>query len=200
MYIVNADQTLSRDTQLAVVSVPPSYTVGFEITPDSSTVASWGSIVHFTTDSDSGDGGRIPGVWFYPGSRRLHVRDGDVGDSNAGCDPAEELPAGQTTTVRIDMKPRSVEVWYNDELKCQASRAGRPSYEQVFVYAGDPWWEPANAQVNGLYMARDHSSSSAPAPSPVGFDTCGGCGDAMSMDSECSESPHTCDFVNACAP
>ena len=56
MYIVNADQTLSRDTQLAVVSVPPSYTVGFEITPDSSTVASWGSIVHFTTDSDSGDG------------------------------------------------------------------------------------------------------------------------------------------------
>ena len=36
--------------------------------------------------------------------------------------------------------------------------------------------------------------------SVVGFDTCGGCGDAMVMRDECSFSPHTCDFRSGCEP
>ena len=36
--------------------------------------------------------------------------------------------------------------------------------------------------------------------SVVGFDTCGGCGDALVMKESCFAEPHTCDFRSGCEP
>ena len=64
----------------------------------------WASIFHFSATGNNccSYGDRIPGVWFYPGTRRLHIRDGSNSEGNAGCDQAEgELPAGVTTEVVV---------------------------------------------------------------------------------------------------
>ena len=99
----------------------------------------------------SADGARIPGIWFHPGTRRLHVRDGHGNDGNAGCDPEEELPANTATTVRVEMRPGFVEVWYNDVLKCTEARGDRQAFDNVVVYAADPWYPPVSASINNLY-------------------------------------------------
>ena len=36
--------------------------------------------------------------------------------------------------------------------------------------------------------------------SAVGFDTCGGCGEALVMKESCLAEPHTCDFRSGCEP
>jgi hypothetical protein len=41
--------------------------------------------VHVTATGDNccAHGDRIPGVWFHPGNRILHIRDGDADDGSA---------------------------------------------------------------------------------------------------------------------
>ena len=92
--------------------------------------------MHFTaTGNDCCDyGDRVPGVWFHPGTRNLHIRDGHGGDGNAGCDPQEELLVGVTTTVRVEMRPGFVEVWFGepgrDVLKCTEPRGDRQAFDK----------------------------------------------------------------------
>ena len=156
-YFINnpsGPQPLRQAGEHAVVSVPADYTIGFEIVPEVEAVASWGSILHLTATGNNccNYGDRIPAVWFHPGSHRLHVRDGHGSDGNAGCDPPDELPARQATVVRIEMRPLSVVVYYNDELKCTQTRGDRRVFDDVVVYASDPWHVPARASINRFYM------------------------------------------------
>ena len=48
---------------------------------------------------------RSPAAWLYPGSTRLHVRQADIANANAGCDPVEGLPLG--TPIRLQIVGRS---------------------------------------------------------------------------------------------
>ena len=92
----------------------------------------------------SADGDRIPGIWFHPGTRRLHVRDGHGNDGNAGCDPEEELPANTATTVRVEMRSRLIEVLLNGRRQCTAVRGDQQAFDSVVVYAADPWYQEAS--------------------------------------------------------
>ena len=156
-YFINnpsGPQPLTQAGEHAVVPVPADYVIGFEITPEEQVVDSWGSILHLTATGTNccNYGDRIPAVWFHPGSHRLHIRDGHGSDGNAGCDPPEELPAGATTSVRIEMRPLSVTVYYGEELRCTQSRGDRQVFEDVVVYAADPWHTPALASINRFYL------------------------------------------------
>jgi hypothetical protein len=73
----------------------------------------WGSIFHFSATGGNccEYGDRVPAVWFYPDSHRLHIVHGGSGDEgNNDCSPQEELPVGVPTTVRIDIRQTHVEV------------------------------------------------------------------------------------------
>ena len=95
----------------------------------------------------------IPGVWFAPGTRELHVVDGDAEDGNSQCNPTESLPPNVVTHVRIEVRSQHVEVWLNDQLRCTADRSGsRRAFTGVTVYASDPYYEPAAASINHFYM------------------------------------------------
>ena len=88
---------------MGTVALPTDYTVAFDITPNGR-AGGWRNIIHVTATGGNccSYGDRIPGVWFYPGTRRLHIRDGSNSEGNAGCDQAEgELPAGVTTEVVV---------------------------------------------------------------------------------------------------
>jgi hypothetical protein len=50
------------------------------------------------------------------------------------------------------MRPLSVVVYYNDELKCTQTRGDRRVFDDVVVYASDPWHVPARASINRFYM------------------------------------------------
>ena len=63
-------------------------------------------------------GDRIPGVWFYPGSHRLHIVHGHRDSGNDDCSPEEELPANRNTHVQIDILQKHVEVQSFDLLCC----------------------------------------------------------------------------------
>ena len=149
---------LVRGTELAAAgwdaSLPVDYSVSLSITPDTEIVSEWANIIHFTsTDSNCCDyGARIPAIWFYGGSRRLHIRDGSPEDGNSGCDPEEELPPLVTTVVLIEMTPSKVEVFLNGVSKCVGKRTGRTPFTNVSVYASDPWHDAAEATIDNIFI------------------------------------------------
>jgi hypothetical protein len=138
----------------AVVDMPIDYEVAFTIVPGPETRDGWASIVHLTATGgnccDYGD--RIPAVWFHPGTRRLHVRDGHGSDGNAGCDPEEELSEGASVPVRIVLRPNQMQVLFGDAVVCEAVRADRTAFEDVSVYAADPWHPSADATIERFYL------------------------------------------------
>ena len=80
-YFIKDDPApINQNMHASNVALPIDYAVAFDLTPTGTEVASWSNIVHFTaTNHDCCNyGDRVPGVWFYPGSRRIHIIDGHV--------------------------------------------------------------------------------------------------------------------------
>ena len=79
-YFINnpsGPQPLAQSGEHAVVPVPADYVIGFEIIPEAEVLDTWGSILHLSATGNNccSYGDRIPGVWFHPGSHRLHRLD-----------------------------------------------------------------------------------------------------------------------------
>merc|ERR1719174_3664993 len=104
---------------------------------------SWSNIIHFTATGKNccGVGDRVPGVWFWPGTFKLHVRDGDKSNGNDGCDPSEALKPLSLSRVRIQLRDKQVAVYVNDAQVCKAARQDRAAYKKAVVYAADPWYQ-----------------------------------------------------------
>jgi hypothetical protein len=103
-------------------------------------------------------GDRIPAIWMYANSHRLHVRDGSTTNGNDGCDPTEELIPGRQTAVRLEIRATSTELFFNGVSKCQSDRDidMRTTHSAVHVWASDPWHTPANAMISNFYMVCDN--------------------------------------------
>merc|ERR1719420_2678957 len=135
---------------MAIINLPLDYAVEFDIKPTAA-AGGWANIIHFTTDSNCcAYGQRIPGVWFYGGTTRLHIRDGRGSNGNDGCDPAEQLPLNEVTNVRMVMTADKLEVFYNGESKCSGDRGDRTNFDGIKVYATDPWHEVAAGSLQNL--------------------------------------------------
>ena len=146
-----ARQIVNGDV-LAVVNLPLDFSVGFDVNPAAS-VGGWGNIIHFSVGGNCcGYGQRIPGVWFYPGNLRLHIRDGSSANGNDGCDPEEELPTNEVTSVRIDMTSAGMEVFYNGVSKCSSDTRDRTNFDNIQIYSSDPWHTAADATIQHLQI------------------------------------------------
>ena len=120
--------TLSKGTELALLpSLPVDYSVSLTIKPGKSKRKSWSSIVHFSaTNQNYGHlGDRVPGIWFYPNSRRLHIIDGHASDANDECPITTELKPGVETQVRVEFSRVSVKVFIDGIVKCRELRKDR---------------------------------------------------------------------------
>ena len=100
----------------------------------------------------------VVAVWFHPGTRKLHIRDGMDGNGNAGCDPilpggSEELPQGQETRIAIAIGANGVDVSLNDVVVCSRQASLRRPWQNVHVFAGDPWHDPADAKISRLVIS-----------------------------------------------
>ena len=96
---------------LATVSIPLDYEIGIDITPGDVIESDWSSIAHFTASNTNccEYGSRIPGIWFWPGTRKVLVVDGhgDNGNSHTGewgCDDdILTLEEGETANLIMRM-------------------------------------------------------------------------------------------------
>ena len=160
LYLITAQQPLAQSTELQSVDIPLDYDVGFTITPSQDTVDGWANIIHVTASGENccDYGDRIPAVWMYANSHRLHVRDGSTTNGNDGCDPTDELTPDVATAVRLEIRATSVELFFNDVSKCQNARdvGARTTHVAAHVYASDPWHAPANAAIENFYMVCDN--------------------------------------------
>ena len=156
---------LKKNTLITTVDVlPVFYTFSFDLTPGPRITKGWSNIVHLTsTNHDCCNyGDRIPSIWFYPGSRRLHIIDGHGGPKVGGngpgaatttggndeCPVPTQLQSGRTVKLRVDMAEHFVRVYYNGQKMCDEPRKGRLPFVDVKVYASDPWYPAADATIS----------------------------------------------------
>ena len=77
--MLGGNGAIKRNTNLKPMDIPLNYEIGLDITPNNNIVrGKYASILHFTATGTNccEYGSRIPGVWFYPGTRKLNVVDG----------------------------------------------------------------------------------------------------------------------------
>ena len=151
-------QTLSNDADgqqvHAMVDLPLDYTISFDLNPNGEIVDPWSSIVHFSATGNNccEYGDRVPAVWFYPGSRRLHIIDGQPSVGNDECVIEEELAQGVNVHIEIAVAAESVVVSIDGVQRCTEEKTDRQTFQNVHVYCSDPWYEPAGATISDLKM------------------------------------------------
>ena len=159
--LLGGDGVITQGTQLANIDIPLDYEIGLDITPTTSLESGWGSIVHFTATGSNccNYGDRIPGVWFWPNTRKLLVVDGHTDNGNShtdewGCDDSVlTLEPNVNYRLRMVFNLYSVSVYVNDQVACDnIPRVDRQVWPNTLVYVGDPWHAPAQASVQNLYF------------------------------------------------
>ena len=66
------------------------------------------------------------------------MRDGDVSDGNAGCDPQDPLKPLTMYRVKIQLRSTQLVVFVNNKRVCSSARGDRAAYKKAIVYAADP--------------------------------------------------------------
>ena len=127
-----------------------NYKLSFEIQP-SGTVDDWGSILHFTTGDDCcALGTRSPGIWFFPDDTNIGFSIGDSTDGNWFVNTNEAIPLGVRTKVSIECNGKDVTITVGENVYPATQPTYRYSGGNLTVYAGDPWWPVANAEIFNL--------------------------------------------------
>ena len=67
------------------------------------------------------------------------MRDGDISNGDAGCNPPEALKPLTLYRIRIQLRDKRVAVYVNDEQMCSQARVDRAAYKKAIVYAADPY-------------------------------------------------------------
>lgn len=152
-YFTASPMEFVQGTEMVPIDIPLDYDVVFTINP-SAPAGGWANIIHITADGGNccDYGQRIPGIWFYGGGTRLHIRDGSTANGNDCCDPEEQLPLNEDTVVKLDINADGIEVFYNDVSKCTGTRGERTAFTAARVFAPDPWHEAAQGTIDDFYL------------------------------------------------
>ena len=142
---------------LAVVpKIDREFIVSFDVKPNS-VATEWRSVVHFTIGSDiQNQGDRVPGVWFHvSGNGGLHIAAPINGDVNRYFD-TKPLALKQWTNVEISQRLEGNVYIYrikiNGEVVFTEKNEQPKSFENVKVYASDPWYPAQDGSIKDLYI------------------------------------------------
>ena len=104
-------------------------------------------------------GDRIPGLWFWPGTRKVLLVDGHTADGNSHTgqwkcdDKLLTLQPNKNYRLRMVFKLKFVSLYVNGAVACkEIPRVDRKEFKDVQVYMSDPWHNPAKASVKNLYF------------------------------------------------
>merc|ERR1711871_89065 len=140
-----------------------NFKMQFSIKPHSRR-GGWQNILHFTANNQNygSHGSRIPAIWFYGSSTRMHIRMGRPHHTNDGCDPGKQLPLGKWTRVSVVLRGRTLSVDYDGKRVCTTNNYyhrdnGR---SRVRLYMADPWYTEADASIRDFtYGKADYGAT-----------------------------------------
>lgn len=126
------------------------YDMTFDIKPTGVT-GGWSNVFHVTADNRNhgSHGSRIPAIWFFDKTTRMHVRQGRPGNVNDGCDSCPALAMGKWSKVGLKLEGSTFSVSVNDKVCCTNANyaSSDPGRTNVKVYVSDPWHHAAKAQL-----------------------------------------------------
>ncbi|GBG24727.1 Hypothetical Protein FCC1311_009452 [Hondaea fermentalgiana] len=142
-----------------MVALEANWFLEFKVTLFAKT-SDWSSVLHLGDENYN----RGPGIWFYPGSSRLHVRTSLVDSRNAGCDPGEHLELGREYHVRLEFLGYTLSVYYDETAVCTQTFLS-PFHVRGAqrLYISDPWYTPAKATVTDVAFGA-LANEATPAP------------------------------------
>jgi hypothetical protein len=118
-------------------------------------VGNWGSLIHFTT---SGNGVRVPAIWFHGNSWKLHMCMATQRSTNDCWNSPAQLPGPRkwNSIVMMQKKDAQGKYWLsyfiNGARKAKRSQTKPRVYKNLIVYSSDPWYASPKAYVRNLKM------------------------------------------------
>lgn len=128
------------------------YRLSFQIQPIRNAHYGWSSILHATIGGNMAkNGDRTPGIFFRPGSFKLHICS-TVGTNKNYCYDSAPLHRYKVYSIVIQQvqKAPSGNLFYyqiiiNNKVVVDVLNVHPVSFKNVKYYASDPWYAPANA-------------------------------------------------------
>ena len=122
----------------------------------------WGSILHVTKGGNNGaHGDRIPGVWFWPNTNKLHITTSLGTNKNYNWN-SKELPTNKDTEVNIKQKAfnccphckchHRFIITIDKKVVLNVYNHSPKTFHNVKVYQGDPWYSAAKAYIRNLQV------------------------------------------------
>jgi hypothetical protein len=145
--------SLTKGNKIGTIIHNGNYKLSFKINVKGVVSSNWGSIIHFTkTGKDCcGFGDRGPAIWFWPNTLKLYII---LGDSTAGGDWGLgnleiNLPNNKESTFMLNCDGSSITVTLNGTEYNATQPSTRPT-GSFDVWAANPWYEAANADLKDL--------------------------------------------------
>jgi hypothetical protein len=145
--------SLRKGNKIGTVIHNGDFELSFKINVKGIVATNWGSILHFTKSGRDccGFGDRAPGIWFYPNTLKLYVILGDAdGGGDWGLRDLEmTLPNNKESSFMLKCSGSSIVVNINGTAFNATQPSSRPK-GSFDVWAADPWYEAANADLKDL--------------------------------------------------
>ena len=155
--------SLKRGNLIALIpQLDKEYLVSFEVKPNLF-LTGWHSVIHFTIDSDiTNYGDRVPGVWFHEdGKGGLHIAAPINGERNLFFN-TKPITVKQWSRVEISQILKDNVYVYairiNGELVFSENNKQAQSFDNVKVYASDPWYDAQDGSIRNLFIINGFSS------------------------------------------
>nr|XP_047137903.1 uncharacterized protein LOC100212432 [Hydra vulgaris] len=132
------------------------YRVSFDVKPNSFSKG-WHNVIHFTVGSDADKyGDRVPGVWFHNnGDGSLHIAAPINGDINRYFDTTP-LPLNDWSHIEISQQLENniyiYKIQLNGENVFSEVNSQPKSFDNVKVYASDPWYLAQDGLIKNLVI------------------------------------------------
>ena len=137
-------------------TLPRGWRVWVEIMP-LGTQKGWSNILHATIGGNLRRyGDRTPGIWFRPGSTKLHICSPVNGNKNFCFDTRRSLPLNKYTKVAVmqtqvgNSSNYMYRVFINNKLVYKVLNKKAGVFRNVKYFVGDPWHAAANAKIKDL--------------------------------------------------
>ena len=163
MLIWNEETKISKGKLVArIPQFDKEYLVSFEVKPNVFS-NQWRSVVHFTIGADNTSyGDRVPGIWFHEdGKGGLHIAAPINGDKNLYFN-TRPVAVNQWSLIEVRQILKDGSYIYiikiNGEVVFSEKNLQAQSFNDVKVYAGDPWYEAQDGSIKNLYIINGPSS------------------------------------------
>ena len=120
-------------------------------------IKDWSNIIHLSIGGNMGKyGDRTPTVQTVPGTTKLHFGSSVNGKKNYNFN-SEDMPVNKKIRVVIEQKflnnkKYQYSVYIDGKQIHTVENKKAEEFKNVKVYVSDPWYEPANAQIENIVI------------------------------------------------